>query len=765
MTVIAGVLIGTGFPGGVASASEVFGPSAEIAPLAGLTYVDVSGVSCTSSGNCTVVGEDGNASFQGSFGITETDGSWGTMQQLVPPSDAQPDPAYADLGAVSCASPGNCVAVGNYGENGVGQRPVEATETNGTWEQMAGLLQLPNGADSYDALMLGVSCPSVGNCVATGEYGTGGGSDLAAMVEVETNGSWAQATQIESPSNASPQYANGQGIWCTATTANCTIVGFYEDTSQHGQALADTETNGSWAQAVEISLPSDADPAGSASLQGISCPVAGNCEAVGTYENSSGDSVPMAAAETSGTWMPATGISLPNGAVVGGMMVFNQLQTISCTSIGNCVAGGAYSTSTGGSPAFFVNETAGVWAQGTPLSPPSNADTGGYSNVNGVSCTQDGTCELAGTYYTNSDADEVFVDSGMGAPSVPVGVAASAGVGSADVSWTPSSNTTSYSVYSSTTPGGENYSAPAACTSTAPNVECTVSGLTNGTTYYFTVVAMNTDGESTPSDEVQAEPQVASIYGYSTVGSDGGTFSFGNATYCGSEAGDHLAEPMVGIASSATGDGYWEIGADGGVFGFGDVTYYGSMAGKYLSAPIVGIAALPSGNGYWEVGSDGGIFAFGQAKYYGSEAGQHPSAPIVAMAATPTGDGYWEVASNGAVYSFGDAIYYGGEDGHRLSAPIVGMTATPSGDGYWLVGSDGGVFSFGDAAYYGSEAGKRLAKPMVGIAPSPTGDGYWEVAADGGIFSFGDAKFEGSMGGGALHAPVVGIASLSSHVA
>ncbi|MFZ0664357.1 MAG: fibronectin type III domain-containing protein [Acidimicrobiales bacterium] len=760
VTLIAGIVIGAGFPGGVASAAEVFGQAVEIAPLSGMTDVSISSISCSSSGNCTAVGYYIEGTSQESIGITETGGTWGTMQLFVPPSNQQPDPATAVLSQVSCTSPGNCVAVGDYAVDFVGPMPMEATETNGTWGPMQELSQLPNGAEQ-EGYLDAVSCPSAGNCVASGFY-LNGGLHIAPMVEEETSGSWTQPTQLNLPSNASSEGINEIGVSC-ATTANCTVVSPYTDNAQNGEILADTETNGSWAPAVEISLPSDADLTDSSdadSMEGISCPAAGSCEAVGTYENSSDETVPMAATESGGIWAQATQVALPSGADLGGFMDFIGFQTISCASIGNCVAGGDY-PSANGIPGFTVNETAGIWAQGTVIVPPSNATPAGVVSVNSISCTSDGTCGMGGTYSAGSSNDEAFVDSGEMAPSAPVATA-SAGDGSADVSWTPSTDATSYSVYSATSPGAENYSGPAVCTTTAPSVECTVSGLTNGTKYYFTVVATNADADSTPSNEVAAEPQATSTYGYTAVASDGGTFSFGDAAYDGSEAGKPLSAPIVGVAAAP--NGYWEVGSDGGVFSFGEANFYGSEAGKPLSSPIVGIASTPTGNGYWEVASNGAVYSFGDAIYYGGEAGKHLSAPIVGIAAMPNGEGYWEVASDGAVYSFGDAIYYGGEAGKHLSAPIVGMAAMPNGDGYWLVGSDGGVFSFGHSGFYGSEAGKHLAKPMVGIASSPTGDGYWLVAADGGVFSFGDAQFEGSMGASSLHAPVVGIASPSSHI-
>ena len=47
--------------------------------------------------------------------------------------------------------------------------------------------------------------------------------------------------------------------------------------------------------------------------------------------------------------------------------------------------------------------------------------------------------------------------------------------------------------------------------------------------------------------------------------------------------------------------GYWLVAADGGIFTFGDAGFYGSAAGQALVQPVVGIAAPPGGGGYWLV--------------------------------------------------------------------------------------------------------------------------------------------------------------------
>ena len=230
--------------------------------------------------------------------------------------------------------------------------------------------------------------------------------------------------------------------------------------------------------------------------------------------------------------------------------------------------------------------------------------------------------------------------------------------------------------------------------------------------------------------------------GYYEAAADGGVFAYGDAagSFFGSRGGQHLNKPVVGMAVHYTSvslqlnagvDGYYEVASDGGIFNYGpDAKFYGSEGGQHLNAPVVGMALTPdvpptpaSGvlgtveHGYYLVASDGGIFAFGGAKFYGSEGNHHLNAPIVGMAVTPDGGGYWEVASDGGIFAFGDAAFYGSEGNHHLNQPVVGMAPTPNGLGYWLEARDGGSFNFGDAPYI--QDGQLAAHPGVtGIGPS-----------------------------------------------
>jgi hypothetical protein len=54
--------------------------------------------------------------------------------------------------------------------------------------------------------------------------------------------------------------------------------------------------------------------------------------------------------------------------------------------------------------------------------------------------------------------------------------------------------------------------------------------------------------------------------------------------------GQFLAAPIVAINPANNGQGYQLVASDGGLFSFGNATFRGSMGGQHLNQPIVGIA-------------------------------------------------------------------------------------------------------------------------------------------------------------------------------
>ena len=127
------------------------------------------------------------------------------------------------------------------------------------------------------------------------------------------------------------------------------------------------------------------------------------------------------------------------------------------------------------------------------------------------------------TFFASGSFDDVVVTSLSGPPPVPppapTGLSATAGNGQVSLAWNASSGATSYNVKRSTVSGGP-YTLIAGVTTTS----FTNTGLTNGTTFFYVVSAVNSAGESANSAQVSATPRATvplAPTGLSAVAGDG----------------------------------------------------------------------------------------------------------------------------------------------------------------------------------------------------------------------------------------------------
>jgi cellulose 1,4-beta-cellobiosidase len=133
---------------------------------------------------------------------------------------------------------------------------------------------------------------------------------------------------------------------------------------------------------------------------------------------------------------------------------------------------------------------------------PSAQATGNYTVMIGVF-----DAGWTTNYYWNSNGATITVTSGS-VPPAPTGLTATPGNAQVALAWTASSGATSYNVYRGTAPSGEG-STPIATGITTTTY--TNTGLTNGTTYYYTVAAVNSVGTSPMSNEASAKPLSAAV--------------------------------------------------------------------------------------------------------------------------------------------------------------------------------------------------------------------------------------------------------------
>jgi fibronectin type 3 domain-containing protein len=127
--------------------------------------------------------------------------------------------------------------------------------------------------------------------------------------------------------------------------------------------------------------------------------------------------------------------------------------------------------------------------------------TGGTAYYYVVSAAYSAGPNVGGESADSSEASAT--PQGLARPSAPAVLTATPGNGQVALSWSASSGATSYNVKRATVSGG-----PYTTIASPSSASYTNSGLTNGTTYYYVVSAVNSAGESGNSPQVSATPQL-----------------------------------------------------------------------------------------------------------------------------------------------------------------------------------------------------------------------------------------------------------------
>ena len=187
---------------------------------------------------------------------------------------------------------------------------------------------------------------------------------------------------------------------CTSPET-CIAVGSYQygNTGTAWLPFIDVESNGTWQAAFQPQFSSSAPPNATGSLQSVSCSSAGNCVAVGGLsETSLGGSGPFVVTQVQGTWSQGSFVSLPANAHIG------SLSAVACLSSSSCVATGSYETQAPyQSVPFSVSMSSGTWSNGQAIDLPNDrVSNNPNGQLNSVSCSSASSCVAVGFYSSTS---------------------------------------------------------------------------------------------------------------------------------------------------------------------------------------------------------------------------------------------------------------------------------------------------------------------------------------------------------------------------
>jgi hypothetical protein len=283
--------------------------------------------------------------------FSQTNGIWGSAIKL-PGYGTLNKLGYLDSASVSCASAGNCAAVGGYRDGSSRSQVFVVSETNGTWGTAikmpsAGVLNWGGSAS-----VSSVSCVSAGNCTAAGFYEDSPFAHARAFTVREKDGTWGNAAKLPGAEISDPAAAaNVISVSCAAA-GNCAAGGTYNDTLNHSQAFVASKRNGVWGAAIEVPGSEALNVAGFAIVGSVSCRAANNCTAGGFYLDGSDHEQVFVVRETNGTWGSAVEIPGSEALNAGGDA---RVTSVSCGSAGNCAVGGFYTDGSGHTQAFVAS--------------------------------------------------------------------------------------------------------------------------------------------------------------------------------------------------------------------------------------------------------------------------------------------------------------------------------------------------------------------------------------------------------------------------
>jgi hypothetical protein len=180
------------------------------------------------------------------------------------------------------------------------------------------------------------------------------------------------------------------------SAGNCVAGGFY-NTATDGFPFVASEVHGVWHDAMTVpGVPAHQDGA----VTSVSCASTGNCTAA-----LSANTDPMVVSEVNGVWQRALVIPGIAKLATGS---FVDVNSVSCGATGYCTVGGDYAE-TGPQRAFIATQVRGVWHDAVQAPGTEALNTGGDASVVAVSCRSAGDCGAGGYYTVPGDRQRPFV--------------------------------------------------------------------------------------------------------------------------------------------------------------------------------------------------------------------------------------------------------------------------------------------------------------------------------------------------------------------
>jgi hypothetical protein len=387
-----------------------WGPAIEVPGTAVLNrggYAQVGSVSCARTGACVAVGTytDRHKNTRW-FTAAERGGRWATAARV-------PEPALnqALIGTVWCAPGGLCAAGGSFTDKTGTTQAWVMTQTHGRWhaaEEVPGItaLNVPGGSAGVNAVV----CSSAGNCAAGGSYvfntsppppqNQSWPNGASAFAVTQTKGVWGTAEQVPGITGLNGGWHAGLTLMSCPSAGNCTAAGY--DFPGPGCDPGDPTCWGIFGVSEQHGIWASAHGFQVTDINALTCVSAGDCVLGGDVANT--NSFATVVTETNGNWgklRQISGLGEPTCSCQA-----STVASVFCSSAGYCAAGGT----TNGFSAFVASERHGIWGKGvTPAGIPAQYSPN-YNNphyaaamVNAVACPPRIDLCVAGGFYQGPD--------------------------------------------------------------------------------------------------------------------------------------------------------------------------------------------------------------------------------------------------------------------------------------------------------------------------------------------------------------------------
>lgn len=362
-------------------------------------------VSCPSAGNCVAVGAYVN-STSGNTAVAAQRWNGTSWTPITPPAPAG---TYSELQGVSCLSTTNCLAVGSALPAANSARPLIMKWNGSAWSEVSAGSQVPAGFQNY---LNDISCPTASSCEAVGYSAPASGPTKPLAMHWDGSVWTVRTSAVPNRSGGEPAQESSslEAVSCASATS-CKAVGKLRSSVGGTVAMRpvlERLSGSEWlTETADLTQPPEMATQSDIWLEGVSCPAANACVAVGSAaQGLTADPRNSFVQRWNGTKWSAEWPPTLEEESAGPMGLYD----ISCVSVNSCRAVGFDRRG--------MSWTGSEWRLQVPKA-PADLDSSQPAKLNGIACPTTTECHAVGSYRDKTPATVRLTQGWSGSAAVP----------------------------------------------------------------------------------------------------------------------------------------------------------------------------------------------------------------------------------------------------------------------------------------------------------------------------------------------------------